>query len=134
MVKQKLKQDCFFCCVAQAAGLTYKQLQDRVGWAFMVKMADGGVGGIEDATFVLDKSGLKGRYKRLWTAPGYVSVYYTRNLLWGRKAILQVPCTGGVTHAVYWDGEHLHDPGKGTGWKMEQLMGIENVFLLKEGV
>jgi hypothetical protein len=138
-VVQKLKRDCFFCSVAMAAGLTYDKLGARVGWKIMSRVGDGGSqdDGSPNADWrmILKAGGFEigTNMHRVWTAPGYVGTGIIRSLLWGRRAILDLYMGPNDGHAVYWDGENLHDPLPGRPYKtLDHVDHISNIFLIKD--
>lgn len=110
--QQRTTHDCVLCCLAMAVGLSYEEALQRLGelGQFFVDVgcADG------DDINALEILGLKRdvdfkRYKIsiFWCTQGFL-----RNILWGRRAMLEVRSRNKEAgwHAIYWDGTELRDP------------------------
>jgi len=112
IVKQQTDSDCFLCCVAMALAVPYETLCKRIG--DLVKPIQ--VRGSYDAdeVVVLTRMGLTEHvhYIRLIMMPQYAQTPFLRNVLWGRRAIIAVASKNNRDgkHAIYWDGNELHDP------------------------
>lgn len=127
---ERQRKDCFLCCAAMASGRSYDDawaLLDDGLRACLSPDAKGPKGTECDA--VLERIGFsKGDYRLLFMLPEYATTGFLRNMLWGRRALIQVPSKNyrGEHHIVYWDGTELHDPSNMHAWKWEE---VEPVYI-----
>lgn len=108
------RKDCFLCCAAMAAGKSYDDswgaLTDDLREVMHVRGPKD-----KECAEVLRLLGLGEAirdYTILFRLPEFGTVGFMRNMLWGRRAMIQVPSKNydGEMHIVYWDGRELHDP------------------------
>lgn len=124
MIEQRAKNDCYFCCLAMAMEITYEELAARVGEDLVKRIQENGTYG-DTLESLYERSGLvrdrdyTTRYLNLHDA----SLKFTKNMLWGRKALLQVRSKNyeNGAHVVYWDGHALHDPSTLRKWTWEEV-------------
>lgn len=120
-IKQRTARDCFLCCAAMLAGISYDELVRKVSEETIKRIQERGTYS-DDIYEVFKKLGLQwGFHYTTISHPNdkesadYVSPSAARRLLWGRKAMIQAKSiTGkfeGEFHMLYWDGRNLHDPG-----------------------
>lgn len=131
-IKQRTEMDCGICCVAMALGLPYERVIAAADEKFQETMAQHG---IEDGMLheLLARLGLQldrdycGRYLSMH----YGSIAFTRNMLWGRRAIVEVKSKNirygedSGLHFVYWDGAALHDPSNKTTYEWAEVEPIK---------
>lgn len=107
--KQRHKSDCMLACVAMAVGRPYEELWPE---EFQQEVAEAGCNDKRDERAL----GIAGLTKdvdyRAVCLQVTANEFRLRQMLWGRRAILQVPSLNYERgqHAVYWDGATLHDP------------------------
>jgi hypothetical protein len=75
-----------------------------------------------------DPTTADGDYFVLFMMPEYATTGFLRNILWGRRALVQVPSKNypGEQHIIYWDGRELHDPSNMRQWEWSQ---VEPIYL-----
>lgn len=117
-IKQRYEQDCFLCCIAMAAGVSYDDAIARWGNEFVEWVGQVGLHGQKNIDRAFDGLNLK-------RGAGYLVVYPVlpgngkewphdnwRNWLWKRRACIQVKSKNYPDrhHIVFWDGHQIHDP------------------------
>lgn len=129
-IKQITGSDCFLACVAMAKGVGH--IMDL--WTFDDIKAVVATRGVGDETPWMEKAALaKGvDYKRI--SVNGLSDYnmdMLKALLCKRRAILSVKSLNidGGSHAVYWDGEQLHDPSTQRTYQWLSSLTISQVLL-----
>lgn len=134
-IKQRADRDCFLCCLAMAIGVTYTEVNRRLGAHFIAHVCANGLVGSKDLDTAFGGLGLMPElhYKVLFILPEYVATGFLRNVLWGRRACIQVRSKNyaGEHHIVYWDGEALHDPSNKNTYKWLEVEPI-NIWLFSE--
>lgn len=125
----KQRKDCFLCCAAMALGLTYDEAWRRAGDLQPVFLSDGkGPRDKQCDLLLLRLGGLERNvdYHVLFMMPEYATPGFLRNILWGRRALAQVPSKNfaGEQHIVYWDGRGLHDPSNLRCWFWDEVSPI----------
>lgn len=136
------RKDCFLCCAAMCAGLDYDSawaaLDDELRTPLLT-----GRGPIGDqCDKILGRLGFKKRadvgarssvpagteadYYVLFIMPEYGTTGFLRNMLWGRRALIQVLSRNysGEHHVIYWDGHQLFDPSNKIRWEWHQVEPI----------
>ncbi len=65
-------------------------------------------------------------YKVLYLSLDWGSVGFTKNMLWGRRACIQVKSKNcqDEFHIVYWDGQELFDPSNKLTYTWEEVEPI----------
>lgn len=128
-IKQRHEKDCFLCCLAMAAGLTYGEAAEKWGPDFVARVAENGCYD-KDVITAFEALGLvrEQHYRALFIMPEYASVGFLKNVLWGRRACVQVRSKNhaGEMHIVYWDGAALHDPSNKRTWLWDE---VEPIYL-----
>ncbi len=130
------EQDCFLRCMAMAAGMTWNEALSRWHPDFVRDVKVSGLYGHDRIRGALSALGIYEKDCRLhfaqhWLENEQLSAITFRSLLWGRRALLQVPSKNiDGTHIVYWDGERLHDPSPGATYLWEEVEP-QFVWLLK---
>lgn len=138
------RKDCFLCCAAMAAGMEYDHAWSRLDDTLLACFASDGRGPMgEQCDHVLARLGFErvrvgartgdptaalGDYFVLFMLPEYATTVFLRNMLWGRRALVQVPSKNypGEQHIIYWDGRTLHDPSNKRQWKWDE---VEPIYL-----
>lgn len=113
LVKQHSGKDCVFCCVCMHIGITYEEGERKLGSAFMSLLHSEGCTQsmehviLKEMGFDKDKD-----YKVFVHSPHWSSVAFTRNILWGRPALVTVRSKNNEDgkHMIYWTGEYVMDP------------------------
>ena len=147
MVKQRFdgdvqRKDCFLCCAVMAAGADYDAiwslLDDQVRTAISTTGAFGNHCNhiLELLKFERMQVGARtgnptdepGDYYVLFILPEYATTGFLRNMLWGRRALIQVPSKNykGEQHIIYWDGAALFDP---SNLRTYQWHEVEPIYL-----
>ncbi len=138
MINQRTEMDCGICCVAMALALPYERVIAAADEEFRETMA---TNGITDAMLHQLLSGLGLEMNRDYAARylslNYGSVAFTRNMLWGRRAIIEVKSKNfrygadcGL-HFVFWDGEQLLDPSNKATYEWTEVEPIK-MWLFRE--
>lgn len=136
------RKDCFLCSAAMAAGVSYDEawnaLDDDLRACFAPE-AKGPMGDQCDKVLSAlgfervrvgartgDPASAPGDYFVLFMLPEYATSGFLRNVLWGRRALLQVPSKNyaGEQHIIYWDGRELHDPSNKRTWAWKEVEPI----------
>jgi hypothetical protein len=131
VIEQRTDSDCVFVCVAMAFGLSYEQLQEKCGAAFMLLMEGKGcddrmqralltaAGKKEGDDYVIRHFGLN------WCSLGFA-----KNMLWGRRAIVTVRSKNfdDSQHVVYWDGKAMFDPSKKQRWEWGEVEPLSAIL------
>ena len=132
MIKQQSEKDCFMCCLAMALGLTHEQVtrgmdEFDAGLAARV-LAKGCYDKDVAATFAALGLRQDQDYLRIFILPEYASTGFIRNVLWGRRACIQVRSKNyaGEMHIVYWDGVALFDPSNKRTYEWNE---VEPIYL-----
>lgn len=136
------RKDCFLCSAAMAAGITYEQAWDALDDTLRACFGPKGRGPMGDqCDKILSKLGFErvrvgartgdpssapGDYFVLFMLPEYATSGFLRNVLWGRRALLQVPSKNypGEQHIIYWDGRELFDPSNKRAWEWQEVEPI----------
>ncbi len=107
-----------------ATGTSYERAAEKWGAEFLAEVGEKGCFG-ENVDFAFNTLGLvKDRdYTLHYLIPRDASVKFTRNVLWGRRAILQVRSKNypAESHMVYWNGERLFDPSNRLTYVWEEV-------------
>lgn len=128
LVKQKKDYDCVLACVSMLTGRKYedlfsKELCDRVDETK----------GCTDELFyeVLNVAGFERNINMKSLFVQNVDPVILENLLWKRKAILQVDSLNykDGQHCIYWDGEQILDPSKLQVYKWWQSIHPVYVYI-----
>lgn len=134
-IKQRADRDCFLCCLAMAIGIPYEEMASRLGDDFVRHVAANGLVGSKDLNTAFGGLGLvrDSHYVTLCILPEYASTGFLRNVLWGRRACIQVLSKNykGEHHIVYWDGERLHDPSNKRTYEWHEVEPV-NLWLFSE--
>lgn len=134
-IKQRAEKDCFLCCLAMAIGVTYEEMQRRLGTKFVEHVCKSGLVGRRDIERAFGGMGLIDQlhYRVLFILPEYASTGFIRNILWGRRACFQVRSKNyaGEHHIVFWNGEMLHDPSNKLTYEWHEVEPI-NIWLFSE--
>jgi hypothetical protein len=105
-IKQRTNSDCVLACIAMAAGKPFDELWTQADLDEVVKSK-----GISDYGPWLKRAGfVDGEHWHVHLYDGGRREYLA--MLRGRRAIISVPSLNidQGSHAVYWDGNELHDP------------------------
>lgn len=110
LVQQRGDYDCVLACLAMAVGRPYEELWSQTMCDAVEKAHGTQSEDLHDRAFVL--AGLKQDTDYIVVFCSAERPSVVRRLLWGRRALLQVPSLNvrGGNHYVYWDGNALHDP------------------------
>ena len=131
MIEQRTDSDCVFVCVAMALDLTYEQLQEKCGAAFMVLMEGQGCDDKMQRA-LLTAAGLKEGedYAIRHFGLHWCSLGFAKNMLWGRRAIVTVRSKNfnESRHVVYWDGRAVADPSKKQRWEWGEIEPLSAIL------
>ena len=135
-IKQRADKDCFLCCLAMTLGISYEEMERRLGREFVSHVAANGLVGSKDLATAFGGLGLvrELHYRVLYILPEYITTGFLRNILWGRRSCLQVRSKNypGEHHIIYWDGEALHDPSNKKTYEWQEVEPIY-IWLFSEG-
>lgn len=110
MVKQRTNCDCALAVLSMASGREYDDLYDAEFCA-RIEAAKTCTG--DDLIEAYRRAGFeKGKNLReIYVGQGQ-SMPVVRQMIWGRKAMIQVPSLNyeGVEHFIYWNGREILDP------------------------
>jgi hypothetical protein len=121
LITQRRDRDCYLCCVSMAASVSHAYIRGKLTHEELAEMDLKGTSGplLEK---IMSIAGLtRGTHFQSIHA-GYLltdahdlvelKTKMLRLLLWGRRAIIQVPSLNldNEMHVVYWDGSALFDP------------------------
>jgi len=129
IVKQRYNSDCYLACLAMAASKPYEELFSK---EFCNKIEEAKIcsgSNLEEAIllagFIKDET-ISSIYISWGNAPGLI-----KNLLWGRKAILQVPSLNkkGGSHAIFWTGSEIIDPSNKQTYFWLETVILEYVWI-----
>jgi hypothetical protein len=120
LIRQRGERDCYLCCLAMATSRSYNSIAAALSNEELQEMNhEGSYGALLDKlrTVCGLKEGTDFR-SILWATIGERSGTagarpgVMRALLWGRRAIIQVPSLNyeNQMHVIYWDGHQLFDP------------------------
>lgn len=105
MIKQRATSDCFLACLAMATNRPYEEMFNPEFCA-KIEKAKGSSG--KDLDEAIRLSGLTSEdYKCIYVEGGNF-----KQILWGRKAIIQVPSLNieDGQHCIFWTGNEILDP------------------------
>jgi len=138
----KQRKDCFLCSAAMAAGVDYDTAWSRLEDDLRQALGPSGRGPQGDqCDRILKHLGFDrvmvparrgpptdepGDFWVLFMLPEYATHGFLRNILWGRRALIQVPSKNyaGEHHIVYWDGRALFDPSNERMWAWPEIHPI----------
>lgn len=116
-----------------AARLQYDDALEKFGEEFVARVKDTGTydNDVKEAFSLL--GWLPEDYKKLYIMPEYVQTGFFKNMLWGRRACIQVRSKNFANgmHLVYWDGEEFHDPSTKRTYEWAEVEPIM-IWLFKE--
>lgn len=131
--KQRAIYDCLLACIATAVQRDYGDIWP-VDFLEAVEDAKGTYG--DNVTKAFSLAGLNHNtdYWTVGVAWGWERNAALRNLLHGRRAILQVPSLNyqGAQHMVYWNGETLYDPSNDQVYQRLDQCSPSYVFIFNE--
>lgn len=142
-IEQRAEQDCFLCCLAMALEFNYDQAAATLGAELAAKIGRVGLYG-EDITTAFTLLGLGGDrarsiYAEVRDEGALAATAHARavlkRLLWGRRAIVQVPSKNYPPprqHVVYWNGEEMIDPSPLKTYTWDEVRPVY-IWLLDEG-
>ena len=112
LVQQRSTYDCVLACLCMATGQLYEKLWDEAFCKAVEDAKGTGAGNLHEQAFA--KAGLLRDVDFTTIYCESIPPPTVRKLLWGRRALLQVPSLNfdGSMHYVYWDGEQLYDPSR----------------------
>lgn len=114
--KQRADYDCMLACLATAVQKPYEELWTEE-WQQIAQDKRGIYGDMIDTAF--EQAGLR-KNTDYWcvSIPEFIPLTHVRQLLSGRRAILQVRSLNvHGWHLVYWAGEQLYDPSNKQAYK-----------------
>ena len=132
MVKQKATSDCFLACLAMVTDQDYEKMFNA---KFCAKIeSEHGVYG-KDIEKAFDLAGLTSADYRSISIPLTIGTNgMLKVLLWGRRAILQVPSLNFENghHAIFWTGEEVLDPSNKQVYHWLSGVNLEHVWIFEE--
>lgn len=138
------RKDCFLCCAAMAASMTYDEAWAKLDDELRSCFGTTGRGPQGDQCDKVlkalgfdrvyagarsgDPNSAPGDYWVLFIMPEYATRGFLRNMLWGRRALIQVRSKNYVDehHIIYWDGHGLFDPSNKRAWEWHE---VEPIYL-----
>ena len=124
-IKQQHEHDCFMCCAAMAANLSYEEALEKWGNHLSNRIAHSGVKSSSDTIQILEGIGLvQDESCTLFNAKKGDELQPLALVLPpNQRAILQVPSLNhnGRYHMVFWDGDTLHDPSLGNTYVTQNV-------------
>lgn len=122
--KQRADYDCMLACLSTAVQKSYEELWTEE-WKRLAQDKRGIYGDMIDTAF--EHAGLR-KNTDYWCVniPEFIPLSHVRQLLNGRRAILQVRSLNVEGwHLVYWAGEQLYDPSNKQTYKwMDQCYPV----------
>lgn len=130
-MKQVREYDCVLACLAMATGKDYKAIFPEDFCNEVEESKGTGKKGLHDRAFAL--AGLVAKQDYVSVYCGNIPPQAVRGLIWGRRALVQVPSLNYEegSHYVYWDGHTVHDPSNLQCYKWVSQLFPEWVALLK---
>ena len=131
LIKQKTNYDCALACLAMASGKKYDDIFDTEFCKRIEKATTCTGDDLEEAYsragFYRDKN-----RKNIYVLGSPISL--VKQLIWGRKAMLQVPSLNyeNSEHFIFWDGINLFDPSTKQTYNYLQNVIITRVTIFKE--
>lgn len=131
LVQQRATYDCVLACLAMATGKDYGLIFGPDFCAEVEKAQGTGKGDLHERAFAL--AGLEAKRDSISVYCGMAPTQIVKKLLWGRRALVQVPSLNfeGASHYVYWNGECVLDPSTKQRYHWLDSMAPEWVALLK---
>jgi len=129
LVKQQSEKDCFLCCLAMALALTHDAVLAKLGDELAARVIEKGCYDKDVAATFAALDLVENRdFFRLFIMPEYGTTGFIRNMLWGRRACIQVRSKNytGEMHIVYWDGSALFDPSPKRTYEWNE---VEPIYL-----
>lgn len=133
MIKQRYESDCALACLAMVSGKDYDELWD-VDFIDKIEKAHTCSGDNLDEVFKRAGYTKDVNMKCVYVNPHDVSSLVLRNLLWKRKALIQVDSLNyerGM-HMIYWTGTEILDPSTKQVYKWWQNIHPVYVWIFDE--
>jgi hypothetical protein len=112
-----------------ATGILYDVVLEKLGPAYTRLIARRGMDGKDEEEVSLELLGYENKihYQKLVMSPHWATVQFVKNILWGRRAIIIVKSKNynESEHAIYWDGELIHDPSNAKKFEWNEVEPIE---------
>lgn len=133
LVQQRSNYDCALACLSMASGVNYEHLFEK---EFCER--------IEKATTCTGLD-LEEAYSRAGFTKQNMKVVYVgynqspiiiRSLLWGRRALIQVPSLNyeGSEHFIFWNGKEILDPSTKQTYKFLQNIYPTYITIFEEAI
>lgn len=125
LVEQRTDTDCGVCCLAMALRMPYEVVLGNMPKEHLETLSDPKKGmSTEMYADLFAALGLRIEEDYAVRSMGYQwgTYKYTKNLLWGRRAICAVRSKNSPDcyHFVYWDGKTLYDPSTKEKYTQEE--------------
>lgn len=123
LVKQKSNYDCALACLAMVSGKNYDEIFDS---EFCERIEKATTCTDNDLVEAYRLAGFeKGKNMRSIYIGPTVNAVIVRQLIWGRRALIQVPSLNynNCEHFIYWNGYEIFDPSNKQTYKY-----LQNVF------
>lgn len=124
------RKDCFLCCVAMAAWLSYEGIFIRLTDELQAIVRSRGPKGEDECDVIMQAGGFyrEADYRTIFLLPEFASTGFLKNMLWGRRALVQVRSLNYMDeqHLLFWDGAEVFDPSNARTWKWRD---VEPVYL-----
>lgn len=120
LVKQRSKFDCALACLAMVSGKQYEELFDP---EFCARIEQKTTCSGDDLAEAYRRAGfVKDKNMRVIYIGYGASVPVIRQMLWGRRAMIQVPSLNyeGSEHFIYWNGREIFDPSNKQVYRFSQ--------------
>lgn len=131
MIKQRGTTDCSVATVAMAADVPYETVLEKTPADVVEILLSKGCLD-KHMSAMLNALGYENfvDYERRIFSCHYATTSFTRNMLWGRRAILTVMSKNvrDGQHNIYWDGRQLFDPSPLQVYYWHEVEPIEIIF------
>ena len=120
LVQQRTQYDCALACLAMVSGKPYDELWDA---EFCERIEKATTCTDEDLVEAYRRAGFeRDKNMRSVYVGQNVNPIIVRALIWGRRAMIQVPSLNheGSEHFVFWDGRRILDPSTKQTYKFLQ--------------
>lgn len=132
LVKQRTNYDCALAVLAMVSGKPYEELFDP---EFCARIETKTTCTGDDLIEAYCRAGFERDKNMRIIHVGYgVSPAIVRQLLWGRRAMIQVPSLNyeGSEHFVYWNGREILDPSTKQVYRYSQHLFPTYVMVFDE--
>jgi len=132
--QQEGESDCLLACLATAVQRPINEIWSP-GFRADVEENKGTYGDSVDTAFELAGLRRNKDYWQVFIPMAQASSPIVRQLLNGRRALLQVPSLNiaNAAHILYWDGKRIFDPSRRQVYSCMSQLVLQSVWIFKEG-